>query len=62
MSARPSFLHALLLGSWLAAGPAAAQELVFNGGFEQYSICPGFVGQVDGHVDGWVQHAGLAHR
>jgi hypothetical protein len=55
MRARSPFLAALLAGAWLAAGPAAAQELVLNGGFEEYSICPGFLGQVDGHLDGWVR-------
>ena len=39
----------------LAPGSVRAQELVVNGGFESYTQCPAFLGQVDGYVDDWVR-------
>ena len=48
-------LPALVLGSALLSpgGTARAQNLVLNGGFEEYEACPAFLGQVDGYLTGW---------
>ncbi|MEM7244813.1 MAG: hypothetical protein AAF533_05685 [Acidobacteriota bacterium] len=43
----------LLVACWSLSVTTAAQNLVINPGFEDYTTCPTFLGQVDGYVDNW---------